>query len=444
MLSGVFGGVRLGTATLVATALLIFPMTAPASSLHLYGAGALSVGMAGTHEAIAENYLATWANPANLALNKRVHFGIGSHMIQARFAVDRTGGEQQYPTVLPNNMVLAHLGVSSPIGGIFKNRLGIGIHLHIPTGAPTRIAARDHRTPQVAIYDSIENRLAINMGFGAKVFDWLSVGAAFQLLASLEGRADFSLSILDRRFNRRALHIDLFSSLSPIASILLQPTEDTRVTVTWRSAASVHFKLPVRVDIEQVGKLQFEVEGIGLYTPDQLVLAASQRLGQWTVTAAATWARWSQLPPMAPRIELRIDESVIASGSESNQLIVVRNRPVPMAAKDIIIPRFGAQWHASELVTARAGVRFRPTPLPKADGSANYLDAPAWTFATGISFVLRDDDLPERAPLTIDIGVGVTELQRRTVRKRAANEPVTATSLSGGNTRLALTLHHDF
>ena len=420
------------------------PAEGHASSLHLYGAGARSVGLAGAHEALAENYLATWASPANLGHNKRVHVGIGAHLVRARFAIDRTAGQERYPSVLPQDAVLGHIGVSSPIGGVFRDRLGIGIHLHIPMNGPTRIAARDHLTPQVAIYDAIENRLAVNMGLGGRVTDWLSVGASFQLLAALAGQADFSLSILDRRFNRRQLHIDLFSALSPNFSVLLTPSERTRVSLVWRSEASVHFKLPVQVDVEQVGKLHFEVEGVGLFTPNQAVLAVAQRWGAWTATAAVTWAQWSRLPPMAPRIDLVIDDAVLRSKDGDDRLIVVRNRPVAMAAKDIVSPRAAIEWQASELLTARAGVRYRPTALPKADGAANYLDAPAWTLATGLSVTLRDDKLPGRAPLRIDIGLGWTELQRRTVLKRDPADPVGATSIHGGNLRLAATLHHDF
>lgn len=420
------------------------PSVTSASSLYLYGAGARSVGLAGAHEPVANNYLATWASPANLAHNQRVHFGLGAHLVSANFGIDQAGGHDRYPSVLPQDTVLGHIGVSSPVGGIFGGRLGLGIHLHIPMSGPTRIAARDHRTPQVAIFDSIENRLAVVMGAGYRITDWLSLGASFQLLAGLQGRADFSLSILDRRFTRRSLHIDLPSAISPIASVLLTPTDTTKISLGWRSAASVHFKLPVQVDVERVGLLHFEVEGIGLFTPHQVFVSASQVVGKWTLIAAATWAQWSALPPMAPRIDLEIDDAIITSADGNEQLIVVRNRPVAMAAKDIVVPRIAAEFAASDWISTRLGFRYRPTPLPKADGTANYLDAPAWTVAGGVSFVLRDDKLPDRAPLTIDAALGWTGLQRRTVTKRDPNDPVMATSVHGYNLRFALTLHHDF
>lgn len=430
---------------LVIIAVVPLANDAVASTLHLYGAGARSISLAGSDDADARDYLATWANPANLGSTKGVHFGIGTHIIWHRFQIDRVAGESTYPTALPNGLGLGHIGVSSPIGGIFNNKLGIGIHLHIPMSGPTRIAARDHRTPQLAIYDSIENRLAVIFGFGARPLGWLSFGAGLQLLASLDGRADFALSILDRRFTQHSLHIDLFSAVSPIASIAIHPTDATRIAIIYRAESSVRFELPVVVDIEQVGTLRFRVQGEGLYTPDQVELAASHRFNAaWTAFFAATWARWSQLPPMAPKIDLDISDVLFAADGTDEKLIVVRNRPVPMGAKDIIVPRVGAQWRPNATVSARLGLRFRPTPLPKADGSANYLDAPAWTLATGLGFVLVDRDQKDRSPLAIDLALGWTQLQRRTVTKRDPNDPVVATSLHGHNVRFAATLHHDF
>ena len=416
-----------------------------ASTLHLYGAGARSIGLAGAHEAVAADYLATWANPANLAFNRGVHFGLGTHMLSDAFAIDRVAGATDWPSRYPGDLATGHLGVSSPIGGVFADRLGIGIHLHIPMSAPTRIASRDHRTPQVAIYDAITNRLVIAMALGGRVLPWLSVGAGFQLLAALDGRADFSLSVLDRRFTKRSLHIDLFSAISPLAGITIHPGDAFRFSLVWRSEAHVRYDLPVRVTVEQVGVLGFRVRGVGLYTPDQLVAAVSHRLGErWLITAAATWARWSKLPAMAPTVDLEMVDEQPADGRDAAELLVVRNRPIAMAAADIVEPRVGAECRLSDALVARAGVRWRPTALPQADGSANYLDSPALTVAAGVGWSLIDAQLPERSPLRIDLGLGLTRLSRRTVYKRDPLDPVVGTSLHGYNVRLALNLHHDF
>ncbi len=144
---------------------------------------------------------------------------------------------------------------------------------------------------------------------------------------------------------------------------------------------------------------------------------------------------------MAPRIDLELNDSLLAT---DESLIVVRNRPIEMGAKDILVPRAGLQWRPRDFLALRLGVRYRPTPLPKADGSANYLDSPATTIAGGVGLVLLDDVHSDRSPLSIDIALAWTGIQRRSVHKIDPSDPVVATSVHGYNIRFAATLHHDF
>ena len=105
-------------------------------------------------------------------------------------------------------------------------------------------------------------------------------------------------------------------------------------------------------------------------------------------------------------------------------------------------PRAGVEWRAAEQLVLRAGVQFRPTFLPRADGPANYLDAPAWTTALGIGLQTADPTQVHSKPLQVDATLAYTVLQTRTVYKTA--DPSSGTSLSGGAWHVALSLHHDF
>lgn len=421
------------------------PLSGWASTLELYGLGARSVGLSGAGAAIADDYFAICANPANLALGQRVHFGLGTHLIDNRFSVDQQGGQAQYPSVLPGDLATGHLGVSAPLGGLFARRVALGIAMHIPLGAPTRIASHDLRTPQVVIYDSIGDRLVVAFGAGVRVLPWLSLGASAQLLATLEGTGKFRVSALQRRFTDKALDIDLLSRLFPILGLTVHPGDDLRVGLSWRAKAQVDYTLPIEILLEEVGTIDFTVQGVGLFTPDVFTLAASQRLGErWLVTVEAAWARWSQLPPLAPQVSLDMDAAQISAGPDVLTLLHVRSPRIEMAAKDTLSPLAGVEFQQLPWWTWRAGLRHRPTPLPKADGTANYLDAAATTLSLGGSLVLRDDELVARRPLQVDIALGYTRLSRRTVSKRDATDPVGGTSLYGHNLRLALTLHHDF
>ena len=416
-----------------------------ASTMELYGFGARSIGLAGTSEAVAEDYFATYSNPANLALARRVHFGLGGHLVANSFAVDRVGGQERYPTELPADLVTGHLGVSAPLGGWLANRLAIGIAMHIPIGSPTQITSRDYRTPQVVLYDSIGDRLVVAFGVGARLLDWLSIGVSAQLLASLEGSAELHLSALEQRFTSKELDIDLLSRLYPIVGMTLHPGDNFRFALVWRAAAQVDYRLPLEVFVEELGALQFTIAGVGLYSPDSFVAASSWRFGDRALlTAAATWARWSRMPPLAPDLAVDMGGEQLGPGGEQLRLLHVRSTQIAMAAKDIVVPRVGFELRQSPWWRWRAGLRYRPTPFPKADGSANYLDAAATTVAFGGTLALHDEEEIARRPLQVDIALGWTRLSRRTVDKRDPADPIGGTSLHGGSWRLALTLHHDF
>lgn len=418
---------------------------ASASTLELYGFGARSIGLAGTSEAVTEDYFATYSNPANLALGKRVHFGLGGHLVGNRFSVDRLAGQDRYPTVLPADLLTGHLGVSAPLGGWLANRLAIGIAMHIPLGSPTQITSRDYRTPQVVLYDSIGDRLVVAFGVGARVLDWLSIGVSAQLLASLEGSANLHLSALEQRFTSKELDIDLLSRLYPIVGLTLHPGDDFRLSLVWRAEAKVDYRLPLEVFVEELGTLDFTIAGVGLYSPDSFVAASSWRFGERALlTVAATWARWSALPPLAPELNIDMAGEQLGEGGEQLRLLHVRSTQIAMGAKDIVVPRLGFELQQAPWWRWRAGLRYRPTPFPKADGSANYLDAAATTIACGGTLSLHDEQEIDRRPLQVDIALGWTRLSRRTVDKRDPADPVRGTSLYGGSWRLALTLHHDF
>ena len=436
---------RLQLATVALLGCLLPSAGLQASTLEVYGFGARAIGLAGAGEAVAEDYFATYTNPANLVLADRVHFGIGGHLIGNDFAIDRVAGQSRYPSILPDDLLTGHIGVSAPLGGWFARRLAIGVAMHIPLGSPTRITSYDYRTPQVVLYDSIGDRLVVVFGLGLRVFDWLSVGVSTQLLASLEGSGTFRLSALDHRFTSKALDIDLLSRLYPIAGLTLHPGDSFRLSLVWRGEAKVDYALPLEVFVEELGTVDFSVAGVGLYSPDTFIAAASWRFGERAlITAGAGWARWAAMPPLAPKVHLDMAGEQISSADSPLQLLHVRSTQIDMAAKDIVVPRLGAEFQQVDWWRWRAGVRYRPTPFPKADGSANYLDSAATTMALGGTLVLRDEQEVARRPLQVDIALGWTRLARRTVDKRQPGDPVAGTSVHGGSWRLALTVHHDF
>ncbi len=429
----------------LATLLVLAPSFATANTMELYGFGPRIAALGNTGEAVADDYFALYANPANLALASHIHFGFGGEAIWNRFAIDRTAGTQRYPSQLPVNNQLAHVGISTPLGGFLKDKAALGVAIQLPFGNSTRLDAHDYRTPQVTLYDTLADRLVLVAGIAVRPVPWLSLGASAQLLTTLDGRADIDLSILDHRVTQKSLDVQLLTKPYGIFGVTLLPNEDFRIGLVYRMESYVRYALPLAVRLEDVGNLNFRIAGVGLWLPDTIALATSFHRGAWLFTAGAAYARWSQLPPQAPDVRLVLDDGQLKQrGNPPDQLLYVNNVPIAMAAKDIVQPRAGVEWQFSEGLVWRAGVQYRPTFLPRADGAATYLDAPATTLAVGAGLTLADPLNLSRKPLHLDATLGYTVMSRRTVQKRDAADPIGATSLSGDSIHLALALHHDF
>lgn len=422
-----------------------WPALAPATTLELFGFGPRALALGNTSEAVADDYYATYANPANLVLARHIHFGFGTDVVLNHFGVDRQGGEARWPTRLPQNNYLLHVGASTPLPGWLEDRAALGVAFHLPIGGPTRLDSLDYRIPQLPMYDTLGDRLALVLGLGVRPARWLALGAAVQVLTALSGRADIALTPLDHRVDYKSLEVDLSTEVFPIFSATFLPTDDVRVALVYRAKSDVHYRLPLLVDLEGVGNMRFEVAGVGLWLPDTWATAASIQRGRWLWTAGLAWQRWSQLPPLAPEVTLSLNDAhLVQPGAKVVDLLYAYNQPVPMGAKDIVLPRAGIEWRPHDNWTLRTGIQYRPTPFPRATAAANYLDAPATTVGLGVGLTLDDPLGIASKPLQIDASLGWTSLMRRTVQKEDPFDPVGGTSVYGDSWHLGLALHHDF
>ncbi|MBI5608181.1 MAG: hypothetical protein HY902_04820 [Deltaproteobacteria bacterium] len=436
---------RLAVLALSAVAAALPSGRAWASSLELYGFGPRTAAMGNTGEATSDDYYAAYANPANLVLAKHIHFGFGTDLIWNRFGIERQGGAEVWPSRLPQDNYLMHLGVSTPLPGWLQEHAALAVAFHLPIGGPTRLDSLDYRIPQLPMYDTLGDRLALVFGASVRPLPWLAVGASGQVLTALSGRSDIALSPLDHRVNQKSLQVSLSTEVFPIVGVTVLPHSDVRLAVVWRGKSEVRYALPLHVNVEQVGTMTFSVAGVGLWLPDTVAGAAAWQAGKLLWTAGAAWQRWSELPPLAPNVTLSLNNAqLVQPGGKTADILYAHNEPVAMGAKDIVVPRAGVEWQAHRMLHLRAGVQYRPTPFPKADGVANYLDSPATTATCGVGVTLDDPLGVARKPLQIDAAVGWTSLMRRTVLKNDPFDPVGGTSVFGDSWHLALALHHDF
>jgi len=434
--------VRVLAAVTLASVSLACPVgVVEASIFDLHGFGARGAGVANALTAVADDYTATYYNPAGLTVRKRAHYGLGVSWILPGLSVDTDLAEPDPAPRPPEMNVGLHMGVLVPIGGKVGNRLAVGLGIFHPALQFTRVEAFDPARPQFYLYQSLPDKLLVAPAVAFELDPRLSIGVGLQILAFLEGTADASVSLENRRFRRRALSVDLIGAAAPTAGLLYRPTDTLRIGLCYRKDLDFSYSLPVDLQIEDVGTLVLDIRGTVLYTPHQLSLGAAQSSadGSTTVMAGLTWAMWS----MAPDPSAQVD--VVLHGEDDTEAppLEVHSAPVDLGADDILISRIGAEHRLSERMTVRGGYSYRPSPLPLPTGRTNYVDSPAHTGAAGLTWRTGGSGPDEAMPISWELTAQVTWLTARRVDKSDPTDSVGSYTAGGPITHLAVSMTHE-
>lgn len=433
---------------------LLAPGDARASMFDTYGFGARGVGMAGALVALPTRNEAVYYNPANLLALKVSHLALGVDLVAPSLSVDRVAGQGALGAHIPPTSLTIDLGLATPIGGVFADRVAVGFALFHPLLSGTRIESLDPRIPYFYRYDSLPQKILLAGAAAVEPLPWLRLGVGAQVLAELDGAVRGALSLEEGRFTSERTDIDLFATVGPTAGLALGPFDGFRLGVAFRGALELHYSLLIDVLLEEVGVLAVDVDGTSLYTPDQLAAGVSWEgslAGRWSlsVEAGITWERWSAAPAAGADFRLHIDDSVLraqdnADGRPVQDLILAERDPVPLGARDIVIPRVGMEVRWGETWRLRVGYLYRVTPLPIPAYEANTLDSSAHVVSLGVGYAFADPTEVHDDPLIIDLGLQLTALRTRTVPKLDGFEPGGTYRFGGVISHVALELHHNF
>ncbi len=418
-------------------------MPASASIFDIYGFGARGKGMGNALTAAAEDYHAIYYNPAQLMERLEVHVGAGITIIEPQLSLQRGALDSTIPSRLPATNVGFHLGISTPLGGIFKHKVAFGVAFFAPLVRVTRAEFVDPQTPHFYMYENLPDKLIIALGGAGQPFDWLKIGLGMQVLADLDGSADFSFSMVDSRVTSRRFTIDLHSDLAVTAGLTVTPMKGLNFSVSYREKLDLAFTLPVSAEIEEIGTLTFNLAGTDLYTPHQVSGGFSWKL-PWaplTVAADVTFALWSHAPSPAPDIQFQINAPALQETDES--IIDVRTTAIPLEAVDIVTPRVGLEYGLGDF-RLRAGYMFRPTPIPRQVQTGNYADSDTHMATLGADWTFSDPTQVHKRPLTIGLALQATVLRGRNVIK---SDPADATGdyrIGGTIISFGIDFQHDF
>lgn len=441
---------RLGAA---AVTLLVTTAALPvrASLFDTFGFGSRGTALGGAFVASSVDYDAVYYNPAALLSRKETHLGLGLNGIVPSLDLWRLSGEEGLDVLLPGGNAGLHLGVSTPIGGVFRDRLAFGVVLYNPVLKFTRLESIDPTFPYFYRYQNLPDKQVLSPALAAELLPWLRIGGGIQVLADFGGRVYAAVSLGERRFTEETIDVDLAAVASPTAGVHLGPFGGFRLGATWRSPLELAYDIPIEVFLEEIGLLSVEVHGTSLYTPGQLAAglaweSSAAPLAGVSAEVGLTWERWHLAPPAGAAFSLVLDDRVINGGQEGGPkpLAEAYAEHIPLGARDTVTPRAGVEWRPRDGLAFRAGYAWRPTPLPSPAYQTNTLDATAHLVSFGFGFVFRDPTRVHRVPLHVDLGVQATLLEDRTVVKAATGNPDGAYAFGGALWNLLLDVRHDF
>lgn len=431
--------------------------SARASFFDTYGFSARAVARGNAMVALGFDYDAAYYNPANVLSRKRVHLGFGLDLIAPTLSVDALQGTFD-PVGVEDNLAF-HLGFSTPIGGIFGEKLGFGLAFFHPLTTGTNVSSVDPALPSWYRYDSLPDKLVLAASLAGEPLPWLRLGLGAQILAALDGQVGGAISLAEGRFLSEFIDLEVVPRVAPTFGLALGPFlggpdgGGLRFGATLRMSLELDYRLPVKVDIEQLGVLDVLVEGVSLYTPDQLALGLAWESADApspgvSVELGLTWERWSAAPPAGARFLLAIDDRGVRPPTDPQDLpeplIDIRGEPTPLGAVDTLSPRVGLEWRPTGNTAVRAGWFLRPTPLPLPVYQTNTLDADAHVVSLGAGLLFGDPLGDSAAPVGVDLTLQLTAIGSRRVDKDpAAGSPAGAYELSGHIWHVSLDLRHD-
>lgn len=385
-------------------ALLSPARPASGSPLQMFGSGGRSPGLAATGVAAADDFDCVYLNPAGLGelRRKRLSFGslVGSFDLEG---VDR-GVEAA---------VGVQLGgvVPIPLGGVMRDRVGLGLGFYVPTTVLNRARAPMPGTPYYTLLESRAQVVGIQVGVGVRLGGGWSAGAGFLALAALVGHIHVSADAAGR-FTSTSEE-QLISHFAPIFGARRRLGPDLVLGATFRAPSRSAYDIRVTNDLGERLPLtlpELRIAGVAQYDPLTVAAEAAWRPngGPWLLLGQLAYERWSAFPLPT--------ENPVADMPDQE----------PPGFHDTVVPRIAAEWQGRRGildVAARGGYFYVMTPAPEMTGQQAFLDNDRHVLSVGLGLATPRSSVP----LHVDAWFQLHFLAPRT-HDRPGDEPDVETS----------------
>ncbi len=408
---------------------MLSPFTARASLFDYWGYSPRAVAMSGALTADASDYSAVFYNPAMLALREDFNFGLSVDFTRTdAWVTPRTLDKELDCTYCdPADWATGvDLGLLFPLGGKVKNKLAVGVGLHLPTSNLVSIRAADPSRPFWYQWNNSPDRLVVFLGAGARILDNLTLGLGAQMLGDLTGAgADITVDLFSKEATHREVSSDLAPAVAPNAGLYWQALPELRLGLSWRGEFKHRYSVPADIDLEGVGMLKLAISGYNHFTPHTFNLGAAwDPSSQVTLALDLSYQRWSAAPSPYARIHVDLSgETLNALGLDEAMDLDTMETDAPPGFEDTLSVRAGMEYRLSEGFAARGGMSFHPTPVPRqVQPGTNILDSDALGVSGGIGWSFEDPLEIFEAPLLVDLAVRAIWFLPREAVKEGTDE----------------------
>jgi long-chain fatty acid transport protein len=361
-------------------AILCVPTRAGASSEDLFGQGAAAPAFAGGGAALVRGAAAVHANPALLDLRRErsLTFGFEFHLFDATL-------DHRDHVIDPVRGAIIGVTLPLPFLGVLRDRLTLGMSFFVPAQVVVRGDILFSDDPQFLLLESRGQSVAIQLGLGGEVTDWLSLGAGFRALAELVGTVRLTADAAGKLGSR--VEDQLVATYAPLAGA------HTRFG-PFEAGLTVRGELSGRIDVDVISEEtpvplpNLNIAGLAQYDPFEVALElAWGPRPRLSLAAGATYERWSAYDgPL----------------EQTNQ-----NGPAPAnpSLHDVVAPHFSIEWTPGQpdpgnALTVRGGLGLEPTPVPPATEQTRIYDSARVKIGVGLGLTI---DRPPVPPLRFDL-----------------------------------------
>ncbi len=428
-------------------AALASPGLASASTLESFGFGPRAEAMSGAVTADSNDFASTYYNPALLVRSSTAHAGLA--LSWNRPSTDVTPLNSGTTLDCRRCQAPETLGFSGgvvvPLGGKVRNRVALGLGAYLPSQRLVRVRTADPSTPFWYSYDSDPDRVAIYAGAGFRISNAFSLGVGLQILANLVGQgANLRVDLFSKKVIERQIDSSLTGRTAPTAGLAFSPLPSLRFGLNYRWEMALYYQIPAVIDLQGIGVLGFTLEGTTHFSPHTVTAGmAWDVLPQLTLSLDGAWANWSAAP--SPYLGVTVDLSgATLKALGLDEAFDLSAAPGKAGFSDTLSGRFGAEFRPSDRVAVRAGVSYRPTPVPKQDvPGTNILDISTVGVSAGVGFAFEDPLELFQNLLKVDIAAQASFAAHREAHKEST-DPVVSYRYSAQTLGLSGGLRYDF